>query len=388
MTNDMILVGGRVLFPDGTLETVDVHIAGGRISHDPPSGDALRIDCEGLHVLPGLVDVHGDAFELELHPRPRVDIPFSIAMTSVDRQLLTNGITTAFHGLTLSWEPGARSLDAGRRFMDAMHEMRPRLVADHRIQLRWETFAHDAIGDIAVWLEREPKPAVAFNDHTTSTLEKIEAGTHAKLEQWAQRAGVSVDDYVVCVREVANRKPQVASMIESVAELGRRNGAVLLSHDEREVAERTTNRTLGITVCEFPLSAEVAGDAKANGEHVIMGGPNVIRGGSHTGAMSAEDAIRDGLCSVLASDYYYPSLFHAAQRLVERGVLDLAHAWRLISTNAAEAMGLADRGTLAPGKRADIVVADCTGDWRIVHTIAGGVVTSLDHRAMNRDHRG
>lgn len=376
MSTSISLQGGRVLTPEAALETADLHLADGRIV-ESPTADGLSIDCRGYWVLPGIVDVHGDAFELELHPRPGVDIAFPIAMGSVDRQLLANGVTTAFHGLTVSWEPGARSLPAGRRFMEGLQALRPRLAADHRVQLRWETFAHDAIEDLASWLEIEPTPAVAFNDHTTSTVEKVKAGNHKKLGQWAQRAGVTVEAYLAEVDRVWSRAPDVPAKIREVAELAGRQGAVMLSHDERTCGERTVNRALGMSVCEFPLAPEVAADAVANGEPVIMGGPNVIRGGSHTGAVSAEEAISEGLCNVLASDYYYPSLLHAAERLVDRGVRPLNEAWDIVSKNPAAAMGLDDRGTIEVGRRADVVVLDASGPWRLVHTITAGQVTSF-----------
>ncbi len=376
MSTAVCLSGGQVLTSQGGLEVADLHIADGRIV-DAPAADPLRVDCRGYWVLPGIVDVHGDAFELELHPRPGVDIAFPIAMASVDRQLLANGIVTAFHGMTVSWEPGARSLEAGRRFMAGLQALRPRLTADHRVQLRWETFAHDAIDDVAAWLAQQPTPAVAFNDHTTATMEKVKAGNHQKLGQWAQRAGVTVQEYLAEVDSVGQRAPEVPAKIRKVADLAGRHGAIMLSHDESSRSERAIHRGLGMSVCEFPLDPEVAADAVANGEHVILGGPNVIRGGSHTGALSAEDAIRDGLCTVLASDYYYPSLLHAAERLVDRGVLSLNDAWGLVSRNPAAAMGLPDRGTLEAGRRADVVVIDGSGPWRLVHAIAGGHVVSL-----------
>ncbi len=367
------LTGGQVLQPDGSLETADVPIAGDRIVEAPAAG-SQRIDCRGYTVLPGIVDVHGDAFELDLHPRPGVAMPFAIAMGSVDRQVLASGITTAFHGLTVSWEPGARSLAAGRRFMDGLRALRPRLTADHRVQLRWETFAHDALDDLAGWLAEHPTPALAFNDHTTSTLEKVNAGSHRKLDQWAQRAGLTREQYVAEAQTVGRRAPNVPTKIETVAGLARRHGAVMLSHDDRTCDERAGFRSLGASVCEFPLAPEVASDATARGEPVVMGGPNVLRGGSHTGALSAEDAIRDGLCTVLASDYYYPSLLHAAEHLVARGVLSLGGAWALVSQTPAAAMGLQDRGTITAGQRADLVVIDASGPWRLVHTVVGGTV--------------
>ena len=314
MKTSVCLTGGQVLTPDGDLGVIDVHVAEGQIVESPAAG-AERIDCAKYHVLPGIVDVHGDAFELELHPRPGVDIEFPIAMGSVDRQLVANAITTTFHGITVSWEPGARSLAAARRFMDDLQALRPRLIADHRVQLRWETFAHDAIDDVACWLAHHPGPAIAFNDHTTSTMETVKAGDQTKLEQWARRAGVTLEQYLADVDAIGRRGSEVPEKIRTVADLARRHGAIMLAHDEGTVGERAAHRALGMRISEFPLSPEVAADAVSNGEHVVMGGPNAIRGSSHKGFMSAEEAIRDGLCTILASDYYYPSLLHAAERL-------------------------------------------------------------------------
>lgn len=376
MQTSVRLTGGRVLSPDGSLDIADVHVADGRIA-DAPANGAAAIDCRGYHVLPGIVDVHGDAFELELSPRPGVDIPFAIAMGSVDRQLLANGITTAFHGLSVSWEPGTRSLAAARRFMDGLDELRPRLAADHRVQIRWETFAHDAIDDVARWLGRDPVPAIAFNDHATSTLATVRSGDRTKLLKWAQRAGVSLEEYLAAVEVLERRADEVPARIGEVAGLAARHGAVMLAHDEAARAERISHRDLGMRVSEFPIAPEVAAEAVANGEHVVMGGPNAIRGGSHKGDMSAGDAIRDGLCTVLASDYYYPSLLHAAEGLVRHGIAQLDRAWSLVSAGPAAAMGLGDRGSIETGRRADLVVIDCSGPWRLVHTVAGGQVTSF-----------
>ena len=370
------LKGGQVLTPAGTFEPGDIAIADGQIV-ESTGGDAVEIDCRGLHILPGIVDAHGDAFESVLSPRPGVGMDFAIAMKSVDRQLLAHGITTAYHGLTISWEPGARSLDAGRRFMESLPKLRPHFGADHRVQIRWETFAHDAVADVAAWLAEEPGPALAFNDHTTSTLEKVKQGNHTKLGQWSSRAGLTPAEYLAEVDRASARAPDVPGKILELSECAVRHGAVMLSHDERTVDERQASRKLGVDVCEFPLALDVATDAAAHGEHTILGGPNVIRGGSHMGALSAEDAIGDGLCTVLASDYYYPSLFHAAERLVDRGVRDLAGAWALVAKNPAEAMGLTDRGVIEPGRRADLVTLDCSGPWRLRHTITGGKVTSF-----------
>lgn len=376
MTTTLSLTGGRVLTPDGHLEATDLHIADGKIVDTPPTG-AARIDCSGYHVLPGIVDVHGDAWEAVVHPRPGVDIDLSVAMRSVDRQLLAQGITTAYHGLTLSWEPGPRSLDAGRKFMDALQGLHPHFIADHRVQIRWETFAHEAIDDVLRWMALDPQPAIAFNDHTSGTLEVLAGGADPKLDKYARRTGMTVEEYLDLARPVAARAPDVPAKIRQVAEAALAHNAPTLAHDEIKLEDRHTNRALGMAVSEFPMTKAVAADATAAGEHVVMGAPNVMRGGSHLGNLSAEEAVREDICTILASDYYYPSQMAATEHLVTRGVRPIETAWDLVSKNAAASMRLSDRGQLAPDLRADVVVVDCTGPWRVVHSIAAGTPVSF-----------
>lgn len=376
VTSTTTLKGGMVLSPNGELETRDLNIVDGTIVDATPR-NAREIDCSGYHVLPGIVDVHGDAWEAVVHPRPGVDIDLSVAMRSVDRQLVSHGITTAYHGLTLSWEPGPRSLDAGRRFMDGLERLHPYFISDHRVQIRWETFAHDAIDDVLRWMGQSPQPALAFNDHTSGTLDALKDGADPKLEKYARRTGHTVEEYLELARPIAARAPDVPDKIRYVAEAARSHNVPILAHDEVMLDQRLENRALGMSVSEFPMTTAVAADATAHGEHVVMGAPNVIRGGSHLGNLSAQGAVEDGICTILASDYYYPSQLVAMERLVTQGVKPIEEAWDLISKNPAESMGLTDRGGLESGLRADVVVVECSNPWRVVHTIAEGRVVSF-----------
>ncbi|HZF75741.1 MAG TPA: amidohydrolase family protein, partial [Acetobacteraceae bacterium] len=130
------------------------------------------------------------------------------------------------------------------------------------------------------------------------------------------------------------------------------------SHDDASPEDRAAFRALGATICEFPMTEEAAGAARAAGEHVVMGAPNVVRGGSHLGWASAAPLAEHGVVSVLASDYYWPAMMEAAFAMESRGVLSPGRAWALVSANPAAALDLTDRGRLAPGLRGDVVVAD------------------------------
>ncbi|WP_331814404.1 alpha-D-ribose 1-methylphosphonate 5-triphosphate diphosphatase [Aurantimonas sp. A2-1-M11] len=331
-----------------------------------------RLDAAGLLVLPGIVDIHGDAFERQIMPRPGVRFDVGLALRDTDRQLVGNGITTTFHGVTISWEPGLRSLDAARSFIRSLCALRPHLSCDTRLHLRWETFALDAVAEVTDWLSLEPSPILAFNDHTTGSVLK---GTIArKIGQMAERSGLSREDYMALLDAVWARRDDVPGAIAELAAAAREKGNVLLAHDEASPEERARFRALGARSCEFPLNVETAAEARAGGEDVILGAPNVVRGGSHNGALDAREAVEAGHCTVLTSDYHYPSPLHAAFALADGDRDALAHYWPLVSTNAARAAGLPDRGSLTAGKRADLILVDMADGHHpeIVATMVAG----------------
>lgn len=364
------ITGGNKLTGAG-LSREPVHLTDGAIA-TACALDARTFDAAGDLILPGIVDIHGDAFERQVMPRPRVAFNLDVALHETDRQLVANGITTAFYGVTISWEPGLRSLDSAAHIVTGIGRMRGQLACDTHLHFRWETFALDALETVCAWLDRDPGAILALNDHTTGSVESGAAAS--RIGSWAERAGIGVDDYRALLDKVWARRDAVPAAIAQAAERARAAGTVLLAHDETSPQERRRFRALGAVASEFPMNVETAREARNAGEHVILGAPNVLRGGSHTGAMSASEAVADDLCSVLASDYYYPAPLLAAFNLVDAGVVELARAWALVSTNAAIAAGLSDRGTLEPGQRGDVVVVDTAGPHppRVVATFVAG----------------
>ncbi len=369
-----IVTGGQVLGPAGMAEG-SLAITGDRIA-DAAAPGAVAVDATGLLVLPGIVDLHGDGFERHLMPRPGVRFATEPALLDVDRTLAANGITTAYHGVTVSWEPGLRSAAAAEDFVAALMRLRPRLFSDTRLHIRWETFALDAEGLVTRLLALDPVPVLAFNDHVTSDVaKKLKA---EKLAQLADRTGLTIEGYRAALADTWDRRDAVPAAIARLAAAARARGAPMLAHDETGPDQRAAFRALGARACEFPLTLPTAEAARAAGEPVILGAPNVVRGGSHTGAVDAGHAVRSGLCTVLASDYHYPSPLAAAFRLAPD--LGLPAAWALVSANPAAALGLSDRGTLAPGARADVILVDPAGP-EVVATFAAG------RRAFARDPR-
>jgi alpha-D-ribose 1-methylphosphonate 5-triphosphate diphosphatase len=375
---DIFIEGGRALLGNDIVET-SLLIGGreiSRVGSDHGHG-SFGIDAKGLLVLPGIVDLHGDAFERQMMPRPGVDFPVDVALVDSDRQAISNGITTVYHATTWSWEPGLRSGDNARQLLEAIEALRPQLAADTRFHLRHENYNLDAETEIAEWLSDGRIDLFAFNDHMDSTVASL--AKPQKRSRMVERTGLSNEAFDCLVERVVSRAHDVPASIARLAQAARDANVRMLSHDDESPAMRNAFRSHGVGIAEFPVNEETAREAAAAGDFIVFGAPNVVRGGSHTGWTKASDMIAKGLCSVLASDYYYPAQLLAAFRLAADGVLPLAQAWDLISAAPARAAGLADRGALAEGRRADIILVDDEVPLRprIVGVIAAGRLVHL-----------
>jgi alpha-D-ribose 1-methylphosphonate 5-triphosphate diphosphatase len=375
MIRPLRIEAGSVL-TGGSLVPADLLLADGVIaSPDTPApADARRFDARGLLVLPALIDLHGDAFERQVQPRPGINFPTDLALAETETQLLGNGIATAYHGVTLSWEPGLRGLEAWHALSAALFARR--WTCDMRLHLRWEAFNLDALDVALADIAAGRVGLLAFNDHTPEILPRLD--NPAKAASYAARAGVPVETLRALGERAAARAAEVEASLDRIAAAARSVGIPMASHDDDSIAGRDMFRARGAAISEFPMTEAIARAARAAGDFVAMGSPNVVRGGSHMGWTSAGAMAEAGICNVLTSDYYYPCLLRAPFVLAARGVLDLPAAWALVSANPAEAAGLADRGVLEAGKRADVVVvAVDEGVPRLLATIVAGEIAHL-----------
>jgi alpha-D-ribose 1-methylphosphonate 5-triphosphate diphosphatase len=374
------ITGGRVLLDD--LASADIATDGALIAalDGPAKPGALRLDATGLLVLPGIVDCHGDAFERHIMPRPKVAFDIDLALRDADRALLASGITTAFHGVTWSWEPGLRSAANARALFERINALAPDLGADTRFHLRHETFNLDAEPEILDWLATGRVGLLAFNDHTEGTLKTRHRPD--KVGKMVERSGLTSDGFAALVERVYARKDEVAASVTRLAAAARAQGVPMLSHDDMTPEMRRWYRGLGVSVAEFPIDEITAREAAGEGEAIVFGAPNVVRGGSHTGCPAAEEMVRAGLCTILASDYYYPALLLAPFVLARNGSAGFANAWALVSKAPAQAFGLDDRGIVEAGMRADLILVEDKPHPRVVAVIAAGRLVHLTDRTV------
>ena len=254
--------GGRALVGGSLEETsVDLDCEAGVITGVGAQANAERgIDARGLLVLPGIVDIHGDAFERQMMPRPGVGFPIDVALIESDRQAVANGITTVFHGVTWSWEGGLRGAENARAILDGIARLRPRLGADTRYHLRHETYNLDAEAEIITWLAGRRIDAIAFNDHMSGT---VDASSRARqlLAQMVERSGATREGFLAVVERTKRRADEVPASIERLAAAANASGVPLLSHDDASPEQRRWFRALGCRLAEFPTTVETAEDA-------------------------------------------------------------------------------------------------------------------------------
>ncbi|WP_027258126.1 alpha-D-ribose 1-methylphosphonate 5-triphosphate diphosphatase [Leisingera aquimarina] len=372
MTLELTLQGGDVLRPGGLERGGEIAIAGGLVS-ETAAGRA--VDLTGYLVLPGIVDLHGDGFERHLAPRRGAMKQMAEGVVAAEAELAANGITTAVLAQFYSWEGGLRGPEFAAQVFEGIKAVRSSVVTDLLPQLRFEIHMLEDYTGLAAKVAEWQVPYVVLNDHLPH--ERLAQGKKPpRLTGQALKAGRNPEVHWQMLKDMHARRDEVPGRLDALcAELAAQN-VQLGSHDDQTAEDRAVWRGRGARISEFPETLEAAEAARGAGDPVILGSPNVVRGGSHKGNASAVELIAMGLCDALASDYHYPSPRRAALMLERSGLLDLAGAWRLVSEGPAQVLGLQDRGQLEAGKRADIVVLE-KQTQRVAATLSGGCVSYL-----------
>ncbi len=317
------------------------------------------LDLDGDYLLPGFVELHTDHLEAHAVPRPHVHWDPQAAVLAYDRQIIASGITTVFDSLRVGSVADKDELTAElETFATAIATLQGHglLRAEHRTHLRCEIATPDVVGSVTAFLDARPAHLISLMDHTPGQrqfrdLDKMRSyyGRHYGLaEDKAFAAFVEQRRAMHHTHAAVNRRALVA--------LAQARGVSIASHDDATAEHVEESCADKVAIAEFPTTMEAAAGSHAAGIKVLMGAPNIVRGGSHSGNVAAEDLAAAGTLDILSSDYVPAALMMAVFDLPRRiPRIDLAAAVRLVSLNPAEATGLDDRGAIAPGKRADLV---------------------------------
>ena len=363
--------GAQVLGADA-LEPRPLAVAQGLITD---AAQTTRVDLDGYMIVPGIVDVHGDGFERHLAPRRGAMKTMQEGLVAAEAELAANGITTAVLAQFISWEGGLRGYEFAEQVFGAIQQVSDTLVTDLRGQLRLETHLLDLYADLPQRMQDWGLSYVVFNDHLPH--DRLAKGQVPKrMVGQALKAGRNPDDHLRMMQDLHAQSADVPGALDWLCKVLAARGIQMGSHDDTTAEGRALWRKRGVRVAEFPETQEAAEAAAAAGDYVVLGSPNVVRGGSHNGNVSALDLISMGIGGALASDYHYPSPRRAAFMLADSGVLPLAQAWHLVSAGPAAVLGLSDRGVIATGKRADLLVLDAQ-TRRVAMTMSGGRVSYM-----------
>jgi alpha-D-ribose 1-methylphosphonate 5-triphosphate diphosphatase len=376
-----VLANVRAVLPDRVTDSASVVVEHGLIVDVLEGGAAVAgdIDGRGMLLAPGLIDVHSDALEKERAPRPSAELPLDFALASFESKIVAAGITTMFHGTGFHAKLSdgfqrtpEKSLDVCLT-IDRYTSARVDHRVLHRFNLRGE--GREALEERLAHLPEGHAPILlSHEDHTPGQ------GQYADVDHYIDslvKGGEKREDVEEKVRQMLARARETEALREEnlawMGALVAAGKARLLGHDPDDAQAIDSLVARGGAIAEFPTTWEAARRAHEVGLPTVAGAPNVLRGGSHAGNVGAAELIREGLVDALASDYLPTGLLGAVAALVRQRIVDLPMALGLVTEGPARVADLTDRGRIAPGLRADLVLIDWSGTWpHVAATLRSG----------------
>jgi alpha-D-ribose 1-methylphosphonate 5-triphosphate diphosphatase len=358
MTDELILANATLVLPGETLRG-QLRICDGEIA-DISSGAAVpkgAVDCNGDYLSPGMIELHTDNLERHIQPRPKVDWPHAAAIMAHDAELAGTGITTVFDAMRVGSvsRKESRYGSYARGLATEMLELRAKdaLKISHFLHLRAEVCSDSLVQELAEFGEADRVGLVSLMDHTPGQRQFRDL---SKLEAYVKgKHGLDDAGFVAHVAHLKTLRDTYGDLHEVEAvRAARRFGAVLASHDDTTAEQVATSAAHGIHLAEFPTTVEAARACHAHGIKVMMGAPNLIRGGSHSGNVAARELAELELLDIVSSDYVPGALLMSAV-LLGQVWGDMARGLATVTQAPAQAVELDDRGRLEVGKRADLI---------------------------------
>ena len=381
------IINARVITPNEVLENASVNIENGKIDSisdvNRAASSDFVIDANGSFLMPGIIDIHTDALDAEIIPRPGADIPIAIAFRELERKMSGCGFTTVYHSMHLGYESAethSRSKYSRKEVFETIfNEAKKHTLLNNKIHLRFEVSGVYAYESCIEFMEKGYVSLLSIMDHTPGQGQM----TKDHFMNYVMRLGKTKEQAEAEYEERIRRPIIQGEKLETLINLAKKLTISVASHDDDTVQKVNYMHSLGVNICEFPINLETAKHAANLGMHVIGGASNILRGGSLSGNLNMKDALLQGVVDSLCSDYYPPAILHSIFKLHHEYELPLTKAVNVASLNPAKAVGIDSyTGSIEIGKDADLLLVKLhNGIPRVTHTIVkGDVVAQSSHR--------
>lgn len=376
----------RIVTPDRIEEGKTVYIEEGRIreiSEEDREADRV-INAYGRYLMPGFMDIHSDRIEQFILPRPTAQMDYELALKECERELLHQGITTMYHSFSLYQneflgKSPLRTRESVEKMAHLVQDIHDRFhLIHHRFHLRIEIDFLDAYPIVKEMIGKKLVNEISFMDHSPGQ------GQYRSLEVYAEtvRTYGGKESTTMSMEEIVNYHQDKArfslEQMKELTELAHASGIAVASHDDDTVDKLKVNEQIGVDISEFPINLETARAAQEKGFYTVVGAPNILLGGSHSGNMSAADAILDGCADILCSDYYPPAILHGIFAMNQNCGCPLPDLVKKATLNPAKAMRVdQDYGSVEVGKKADLLVVEMLDGYPVItHVLVDGNPTS------------
>lgn len=359
----MKIINGKIVTPKALENKKALLIKDGKIldicsEQHLVADDVEVIDAKGGYVMPGLIDLHCDALEFKFYPRPNAEIPSDYALCCYEKELLSCGITTQFHGIY--WGDVLekhRSLKLAQEMIKNILDYRGAGILNHKIFVRFDIVNCEAKDKLMQLMNKRVVDLLSFQYHLPGQAQfknlKAFRDYYTKVRGWTKQ---ELKEFIKNFSAFDVKDKDKITVLNKISQAADKSKIPLVSHDDDKQEKIQLMKDLGAKISEFPISLEAALCAKKNNMDVVVGAPNVVQGKSSCGNVSALKLIKEKAADIICSDYHLPSMLSAAIKLYQEGILSLSEAVNMITLNPAKAAGLKERGAILPGKTADIVV--------------------------------
>lgn len=366
----IILYNGMIIQEEGILEGYSLEIEGTKIKSIIPNSqvqyeeDDTLVDCSDKYISPGFIDIHSDYIENIVSPRPITVMNFNFSLRETERILVTSGITTMYHSLSLYPENdyGRKAIRHPKNIRGLIEEINrlekePHII-HNRVHLRYELSCVSDFDMVAGLIDEGKIHLLSFMDHTPGQGQYADLDIYKKTQKSLIDGMTDADvEEDIQMRQAMNKLS--IKEIHDLAKIAHDHGLKVASHDDDSIEKLDFVETIGASISEFPISLEIAKEATRRNLWTVAGAPNLLQGKSHSGNLSAQEGVLNQAISIISSDYYPSAMLVSLFDMHEKHGVPLHEMFKMVTINPAKAVGIDHRvGTIAQGKSADLLVIE------------------------------